>query len=91
MAALPKEAIVVNTGRGQVLDLVALTAALDSGHIFAAGLDVVFPEPLPPTIPKISPRLTDKFKPSCMHVPPNTVFKSFISIIGSWSVIASTH
>src|SRR6516165_206198 len=45
LAALPKGAIVVNTGRGQVLDLTALASALDSGHIFAAGLDVVFPEP----------------------------------------------
>jgi len=47
LARLPKGAIVVNTGRGAVLDLEALLAALDSGHLFAAGIDVVFPEPLP--------------------------------------------
>jgi len=47
LSALPKGALVINTGRGAVLDLDALIAALDSGHIGAAGLDVVFPEPLP--------------------------------------------
>src|SRR5262249_2512164 len=48
LAALPHGAIVVNTGRGQVLDLDALADALDRGHLFAAGLDVVYPEPLSP-------------------------------------------
>jgi phosphoglycerate dehydrogenase-like enzyme len=47
LAALPKGAVVVNTGRGQVLDLAALASALDEGHLLGAGLDVVFPEPLP--------------------------------------------
>lgn len=46
LGLLPKGAVVVNTGRGQVLDLAALAQALDSGHLFAAGLDVVYPEPL---------------------------------------------
>lgn len=47
LAALPKGAVVVNAARGQLIDLDALNAALDSGHIRAAGLDVVYPEPLP--------------------------------------------
>jgi phosphoglycerate dehydrogenase-like enzyme len=47
LSALPQGAIVVNVGRGQVLDLTALADALDRRHIRAAGLDVVFPEPLP--------------------------------------------
>jgi phosphoglycerate dehydrogenase-like enzyme len=47
LSALPKGAIVVNVGRGQVLDLAALAAALDRKHVRAAGLDVVYPEPLP--------------------------------------------
>lgn len=47
LAALPKGAFVVNTSRGQVLDLDALAIALESGHIAAAGLDVYEPEPLP--------------------------------------------
>ncbi|MBU2531796.1 MAG: dehydrogenase [Alphaproteobacteria bacterium] len=54
LAALPKGAIVVNTGRGQVLDINALIPALDSGHVAAAGLDVVYPEPLPDGHPLLS-------------------------------------
>jgi phosphoglycerate dehydrogenase-like enzyme len=51
LAQLPKGAIVVNTGRGAVLDLGALIAALDSGHLRAAALDVLFPEPPAPDHP----------------------------------------
>lgn len=59
LAVLPKGAFVVNSSRGQVLDLDALAAALDSGHIAAAGLDVVFPEPLPQGHPILThPRVT---------------------------------
>ena len=47
LAALPKGATVVNAARGRLIDLYALHAALESGHIRAAGLDVVYPEPLP--------------------------------------------
>jgi phosphoglycerate dehydrogenase-like enzyme len=47
LAALPKGAIVINTGRGRVLDFDALNDALESGHLFAAGVDAYFPEPLP--------------------------------------------
>lgn len=47
LAALPKGAIVINTGRGQVLDFDALVDALERGHLFAAGIDAFYPEPLP--------------------------------------------
>lgn len=46
-AALPKGAAVINAGRGQHLDEDALVAALDSGHLRAATLDVFRVEPLP--------------------------------------------
>lgn len=45
IACLPEGAIVVNTGRGGVVDDDALVAALRSGHVWAAGLDVFNNEP----------------------------------------------
>ena len=47
MALLPEGAYVVNVGRGTAIDQDALIAALDSGHLAGAALDVVVPEPLP--------------------------------------------
>jgi glyoxylate reductase len=41
-------AVFVNTSRGPVVDQDALAEALREGTIFAAGLDVTDPEPLPP-------------------------------------------
>ena len=59
LAALPKGAIVVNTGRGQVLDFDALNAALEDGHLFAAAIDAYFPEPLPAEHPLLqNPKVT---------------------------------
>lgn len=40
-------AVLVNVARGEIVDQDALVAALKSGTIFAAGLDVMTPEPLP--------------------------------------------
>jgi lactate dehydrogenase-like 2-hydroxyacid dehydrogenase len=45
IAALPKGAIVVNAARGSLVDDEALIAALKSGHVAAAGLDVYNNEP----------------------------------------------
>ena len=44
---LPPDAILVNVGRGPIVDTDDLVRALQSGHIHAAGLDVTDPEPLP--------------------------------------------
>ena len=45
IARLPKGAVIVNTARGGVVDDEALIAALKSGHLSAAGLDVFDGEP----------------------------------------------
>ena len=51
LAMLPRGAKFVNVGRGKVVDEEALIAALRSGHIAEATLDVMRVEPLPPDSP----------------------------------------
>jgi glyoxylate reductase len=50
-AQMKPTAILINTARGEVLDQVALHEALSNNRIFAAGLDVCEPEPLPADSP----------------------------------------
>ena len=59
---MKKDAILINSGRGGVINHDDLYDALTSGQIFAAGLDVTEPEPLPADHPLVS-------VPNCIILP----------------------
>lgn len=49
LAKMKEGAVLLNVGRGFIVDTEALCDALERGHLSGAGVDVSDPEPLPPT------------------------------------------
>ncbi len=71
LALLPKGAVVINPGRGPLINDDALLAALDSGHIAHATLDVFRTEPLPAEHPfwahpnvTVTPHIASETRPT---------------------------
>jgi glyoxylate/hydroxypyruvate reductase A len=71
LSYLPKGGVVINPGRGALIDDQALLAALDSGQISHATLDVFRNEPLPKTDPywthpnvTVTPHIASETRPS---------------------------
>jgi lactate dehydrogenase-like 2-hydroxyacid dehydrogenase len=62
IALMRPHAVLVNTSRGSVVDHAALHHALTHRRLFAAGLDVTHPEPLPVDHPLLS-------LPNCLVLP----------------------
>ena len=54
LAMMKSGALLINGGRGEIVDETALVEALQSGHLAGAGLDVFSQEPLPPDHPILS-------------------------------------
>ena len=86
LARLPRGARVVNIARGEIIDEPALIAALQSGHLGGAYLDVFAEEPLPAASP-----LWDL--PNVLMTPHNSaaaagneqrVYEIFIDNLGRW-------
>lgn len=71
LSRLPKGAVIVNPGRGALIDDEALLAGLDAGHLGHATLDVFRQEPLPPDHPfwrhpkiTVSPHVASETRPA---------------------------
>ncbi len=71
LALMPKGAVIINPGRGPLIDDQALLDALDAGHIAHATLDVFREEPLPPDHPfwahpdvTVTPHIASETRPS---------------------------
>jgi lactate dehydrogenase-like 2-hydroxyacid dehydrogenase len=91
LAALPRGAMLINTSRGKVLDLDALEAALRSGHVRAAGLDVLASEPPDFSHPLLAAwKRRDAWLADRLIVTPHAAFHSPESIADKRRLTTST-
>jgi phosphoglycerate dehydrogenase-like enzyme len=76
LALLPQGAVVVSTARGPMIDIYALEAALRSGAIAAAGLDVVPVEPPVEPVPNLlrAYRAREKWLEGRLVITPHSAF-----------------
>jgi D-3-phosphoglycerate dehydrogenase / 2-oxoglutarate reductase len=80
LAAMMPGALLVNVSRGGLVDEAALVAALESGHIGGAALDVFPTEPLPPSSQLLKAKNT-LFTPHCASFSDRSVWR-----VASWTV-----
>ena len=69
LALMKRGSILVNIGRGELVNTEGLVAALDSGHLAGAGLDVFDVEPLPADHPLLSCQQVALTPHSADHTP----------------------
>jgi phosphoglycerate dehydrogenase-like enzyme len=65
LSKIKADAVLVNGGRGSLIDQEALCDLLDAGHFYGVGLEVTNPEPLPSDHPLWN-------KPRCIITPPTS-------------------
>ena len=86
LALMKRDALLINTSRGPVIDEAALLAALHEGRIGGAGIDVYEPEPLPANHPlRTAPRTL--LTPHIGYVTEETYrifYRGTISAIHAW-------
>ena len=75
LALLKPSAILVNMGRGAVVDEAALAACIDSGRLAGAALDVFSTEPLPESHP-----LLHTSHPERLRFTPHIAWASYESL-----------
>lgn len=78
LALLPKDAVVVNTARGPIVDIDALAVALRSGHLAGVGLDVVPVEPPVDPVPELirAYRARENWAEGRLIITPHSAFYS---------------
>jgi phosphoglycerate dehydrogenase-like enzyme len=53
MRMMPRDAILVNTARGPIVDMPSVATVLREGHLAGVGLDVIPVEPVPEPVPEL--------------------------------------